>query len=128
MTLQEEKYIRECEWTLAMLVGACSGWPAGPKSILVNTMTEHIQKMKNLVSGPRAKATGNGEFIIGLTFSDLMQLQNGGTIQVNPKDVGLLDLPITLLLGGTDEHMAQGLAKHPHVISKITESHGDTKN
>lgn len=67
-------------------------------------------------------------FLIGLTFADLMQLQNGGTIEVNPKDAGLLDMPTTIFLGGTHEHMQKGIDKHPGTPHKFTDSHEDKKN
>lgn len=67
-------------------------------------------------------------FLIGLTFADLFQLQNGGVIKVNPKSIGLVDLPITIFLGGTHEHMAKGMAKHPEAPHKFLDTHGDKKN
>jgi hypothetical protein len=67
-------------------------------------------------------------FLIGLTHADIVQLQNLGTIEVNPKDVGQVDMPITIFRIGTHEHAAKGMEKHPDTPHKFLDSHGDTKN
>lgn len=128
MTDQEEKYIKECEQVLGFITRAWINCPPGPKSILVNAITEHIKFCKGEPVGPLVESRNKTGFIVGLTFGDIMQLQNGGTLKVNPKDVGMVDLPIMILLGGTNEHMAEGLAKHPEAKSKIVDSHGEQKN
>lgn len=51
-------------------------------------------------------------FIVGLTPSDVIRLQNGGVIMVNPKNVGLVDIPIYI-----------GIAKSPEKIDLVVEKH-----
>lgn len=67
-------------------------------------------------------------FIIGLTYADLLQLQNGGILELNPKEIGMVDLPIKIFLGGTHEEMAKRIAKHPDAVYKLLDTHGDTQN
>lgn len=65
-------------------------------------------------------------FEVGLTHEDMEHLRNGGKVVVNPKDVGMMDLPITIYFGGTHETMQEDLEKRKGqdvVNSKIVESH-----
>ena len=128
MTPQQEKYIRECEWVLGIIIGTWTECPSGPKAVLIDAMTNHIKSCKGEPVGPHIESPDKMAFIIGLTFADLMQLQNGGTIKTNPKTLGLIDMPITIFLGGTQEHMEKGIEKHPDCTHQFTESHGEQKN
>lgn len=68
-------------------------------------------------------------FLVALTHADMIELQRGGTITVNPKDIaiGLPDLKIIIFLGGTHAQMAALMAKHPEAKGKFIESH-ENKN
>lgn len=128
MTPQEQKFIDECEWTVDVLTDACPGWPAGPKAVLIDALTAQLKSLKGEPPGVHTERDGKMGMILGLTFADVMHLLNGGTLKVNPKDAGLADIPITIFLGGTDEHMAEGLKKHPDIKGKFFDSHGEQQN
>jgi hypothetical protein len=126
MTEREQKYIDDCQSLLAK-IAAIEG-DAMAKAICVNALSEHIRTVLGWWTQPALSSPDKKCFMVGLTFADLIQLQNGGTIEVNPKDVGLQDMPTTIFLGGTEEHMAKGMAKHPGVAHKFTDTHRDQKN
>lgn len=126
MTEREQKYLDDCNALLNKVVGLEGD--AGAKAVLVNALIAHICEWLGIWTHPHLHSPDKLSFMVGLTFADIIQLQNGGTIYVNPKEVGLPDMPTTIFLGGTHEHMAKGLAKHPDSTNKFTDSHGDTKN
>lgn len=126
MTEREQKYVDDCHLLLAKIVATEDD--AMAKAICVNALSDHIRMVLGWWTEPALSSPNKMSFMIGLTFPDLIQLQNGGTIKVNPKDVGLQDMPITIFLGGTEEHMAKGLAKHPDATGKFIDSHGYKKN
>lgn len=64
-------------------------------------------------------------FLIGLSYDDMTRLKMGGVVTVNPKVVGMIDLDITIFLGGTDERMAEKMKKYdndPDTRYKIVNS------
>ena len=126
MTEREQKYIDDCNLLLEQ-IRVIRGDEMG-KAICVNALSKHIREVLGMWTEPAVSSPDKMCFLVGLTFADLIQLQNGGTIEVNPKDAGLLDMPTTIFLGGTEEHMAKGMAKHPGTAHKFTDSHGDAKN
>lgn len=126
MTQREQRYLQDCQLLLPILFSL----PFEPmaKAVCINALSKHMREMQGMLTEPHLHSPDKMAFLIGLTHADLIQLQNGGTIEVNPKDCGLQDMPTTIFLGGTDEHMAKGLAKHPDATYKFTDSHGDAKN
>ena len=129
MTEREQQYVDDCESLLAKVMVMDND--AGSKAICVNALMKHIREVKGWWTEPKVSSESKGGkmcFLVGLTHADMVQLQNLGTIEVNPKDVGQVDLPITIFLGGTEEHMAKGLEKHPDTPHKFLDTHGDTKN
>ena len=126
MTEKEQKYLDNCNSLLAKIV-TMEGDP-GAKAVCVNALSHHIREWLGIWTEPALHSPDKQAFMIGLTFADIIQLENGGIICVNPKDVGLLDMPTTIFLGGTEEHMAKGMAKHPGTAHKYLDSHGDAKN
>lgn len=126
MTEREQKYLADAENLLGKVVSMEGD--AYQKGVLVNALSVHIREMLGIWTKPELQSPDKMSFMVGLTFADLMQLQNGGTIEVNPKDVGLQDMPVTIYVVGTHEHAAKGLAKHPGTFYKFTDSHGDKKN
>jgi hypothetical protein len=127
MTEREKIYVEGCEALMEWI--KCAPKPEnGAVAVCVNALSKHIREVLGMWTEPAQSSPDQKCYLIGLTFADLIQLQNGGTIEVNPKNAGLLDLPTTIFLGGTEEHMAKGLAKHPDATYKFTDSHGDAKN
>lgn len=126
MTEREIKYIGDCQLLLEKIQAMDND--AGSKAVCINALSKHIREVAGMWTEPRVIKSDKMGFLVGLTFADLIQLQNGGTIEVNTKDVGLLDLPITIFLGGTEEHMAKGMAKHPDATHKFLDTHGDKQN
>jgi len=126
MTEREQKYIDDCQSLLEKIQAMDND--NGSKTVCVNALSRHIREVLGMWTQPLLERSGKIGFVVGLTFADLMQLENGGTIEVNPKDVGLQDMPTTIFLGGTEEHMAKGLEKHPGTAHKFTDTHGHTKN
>jgi len=127
MTDQEKNYLQECTLLLESIRDS-AGINPSIRAVIVNALMEHILKFQGLWAIPKCSRTGKKEFLIGLTFSDIYQLQNGGTINVNPQSVGMIDLPITIFFGGTHEHMENGLKKYPDAIAKFTDSYRDNQN
>lgn len=126
MTEREQKYIDDCQSLLDKI--RLLENDAGSKAVCINALSKHIRYCMGMWTEPLLERSGKNVFLVGLTFADLIQLQNGGTIEVNPKDVGLQDMPTTIFLGGTEEHMAKGMAKHPDATHKFLDTHGDKQN
>ncbi len=126
MTEREQKYVDDCHLLLDK-IRFLEG-DNGAKAICINALSLHIREVLGWWTEPHLHSPDKMAFMVGLTFADLIQLQNGGIILVNPKDIGLLDMPISIYLGGTEEHMAKGMAKHPGTTFKFTDSHGDAQN
>lgn len=126
MTEREQKYVADCQLLLDKIQFMEGDNMA--KAICVNSLSKHIRETLGMWTEPGLSSPDKMAFLVGLTFADLIQLQNGGTVEVNPKDVGLQDMPTTIYIVGTHEHAAKGLAKHPGTVYKFTDSHGDVKN
>lgn len=126
MTEREQKYVDDCH-SLLSAIQQMKG-DNYQKAVCINALSAHIREVLGMWTKPKVESPDKMGFMVGLTFADLIQLQNGGTIEVNPKDAGLLDMPTTIFLGGIEEHMAKGLAKHPGIPHKFTDSHLDKKN
>lgn len=126
MTEREQIYLQGCEALLEWI--QLVNVEPGAKTVCVNALSKHIREIAGMWAEPAVRSPDKIAFLVGLTFADLIQLQNGGTIEVNPKDAGLQDMPTTIYIIGTHEHAAKGLAKHPGTVYKFTDSHGDKKN
>lgn len=126
MTEKEQKYLDECN-SLLEKIHQLEG-NNGAKAVCINALSHHVREWFGIWTAPQLDTPDKKSFLIGLTHADMIQLHNGGILYVNPKDVGLIDMPTTIFLGGTEEHMAKGMAKHPGTVHKFTDSHGDTKN
>lgn len=126
MTEREIKYIGDCQSLLEKIQKMDND--NGSKAVCVNALSKHIREVAGMWAEPEVSRKGKNCFLVGLTFADIIQLQNGGSIEVNPKDVGFVDMPITIFLGGTEEHMAKGMAKHPGTAHKFLDTHGDKQN
>jgi hypothetical protein len=68
-------------------------------------------------------------FLIGLTDEDIIRMQNGGTVEVNPKAVGLPNVPI-IIFYVSDEHAAlEAIKQHPDTVAAaIIDSDPTRKN
>lgn len=126
MTEREQKYLDDCNVLLEKIYNMEGD--AGGKAVCINALSKHIRELLGIWTEPTLHSPDKMAFMVGLTFADIIQLQNGGTILVNPKDVGLQDMPTTIFLGGTEEHMAKGMEKHPDAPHKFLDTHGDKKN
>ncbi len=126
MTERERQYIGDCQSMLAKIQAMDND--NGSKAVCVNALSKHIREVLGMWTEPVVNSPDKMAFLVGLTFADIIQLQNGGHIEVNPKDCGLQDMPTTIYIVGTHEHAAKGLAKHPGTVFKFTDSHGDAKN
>jgi hypothetical protein len=67
-------------------------------------------------------------FMIGLTNADILHLQNGGRITLNPKAVGWVDMDIVVFYGATEQEALKRLVLDPEYIAKVVDSHLDDKN
>lgn len=68
------------------------------------------------------------KFLIGLTESDMIRLNNGGQITVNPNTVGMPDFPI-VIFKVMDEHEAVRIFNsYPDTVAKAVDSHTDEMN
>jgi hypothetical protein len=126
MTEREQQYVNDCHRLLAAI--NLIPLEPGAKAVCVNALSKHIREVMGMWAEPSLSTPDGMCFLVGLTFADIIQMQNLGSIEVNPKDVGLIDMPITIFLGGTEEHMKKGLDKHPGTAHKFLDTHGDTKN
>lgn len=126
MTEKEKKYLDNC-YAFLQQIGAIKGDP-GVKSILINALSKHIRELSGMWSEPVVARSQEGTVLIGLSFADIIQLQNGGTIQIPAAEQGAPETAIWIFLGGTEEHMRKGMAKHPGTVHRFTDSHGDSKN
>lgn len=99
MTEREQIYIQGCEALLewVQLVDV----EPGAKAVCVNALSKHIREMLGMWTESVVSRSGKMAFLVGLTFADIIQLQNGGSLEFNPKDVGLQDMPITIYITGT---------------------------
>lgn len=126
MTEREEQYLRSAEMLLQHIQN--SPFDNGPKAVCVDALSKHIREMHGWWSEPSVTKSGGKSTIIGLTFADILQLRNGGTIKVTSENLGIPEMDIIIFLGGTDEHMRKGAEKHPGTDFKFFDGHGDTKN
>lgn len=127
MTEREKEILQEFERDYQM-VSASTFFNTGAKSVMLNALRSAIIGMQGLPVPPAIRVDDRQAFMVGLTYEDIGHLHHGGTITVNPKDIGLVDMPIHIYLGGTHEHMEKGMAKHPGTTYKIVDSHKDTQN
>lgn len=126
MTEREQKYVADCR---AMLDTIRFGeGDTGIKAILINALSKHIREILGMWSEPVVSRSQEKTVLIGLTFADLIQLQNGGTIQIPAAEEGAPETAIWIFLGGTEEHMRKGIEKYPGTDFRFTDSHGDSKN
>lgn len=126
MTERELKYIDDCQSLLEKIRNMDND--AGSKAVCVNALSKHIREVAGMWTDPVVSRSQDKMILIGLTFADLIQLQNGGTIAVPARQEDPPQWPITIFLGGTDEHMRKGVEKHPDANFRFFDSHGDKQN
>jgi len=129
ITPQEEIFVHQCEIVYESIRQNYNGMP-GQQAICLDALRKQIDKLKGV---PEAKTQWDDKMaiLIGLTFDDMRHLYNGGTVSVNSGDPGSPELPaipIIIFLGGTHEHMAKGMEKHPDTPHQFTDSHKDAQN
>lgn len=126
MTEREQKYVNDCH----RLLGFILSWEGESmaKAVCINAISKHTREVLGMWQEPVVSRSAEMTVLIGLTFADLIQLQNLGTIEIPANPGGVPDTSITIFLGGTDEHMRKGIEKHPGTDFRFFDSHGDAKN
>lgn len=125
MTEREERFLKDCKLLLGV-INASTDFDPAARMLCVNALSRQIRQLENVPTDPQANP-GKPMTLIGLTFADIIQMQNGGNIEVSAENLRA-DFGLSIFLGGTEEHMRKGLEKHPDVEGKLFDSHGDKKN
>ena len=125
MTEQEQMFILQCEKMIENIQMDYPDYKAATL-VCVNALREQINKTKG-VPGSRTEVDGQS-LLVGLTFDDIRHMHNGGSITVDTAGTELPPMTMCIFLGGTHEHMAKGMEKHPDTDFKFIDSHRDTKN
>ena len=120
-------YIQQAKLLLADIVTKYGHLP-GPRAVVVDALSDQIKKLEDNQQGIFTEHDMKEGLMIGLTFADMRQLYNGGTIRCNPTSVGQADIPITIFLGRTDEHMRKGLEKNPDAKGEFFDGFGEQHN
>ena len=125
--MDPKEYIQQAKLLLGDIVANYGRWP-GPRAVAVDALSNQIKKLEDNQQGIYTEHDMKKGLLIGLTFADIRQLYNGGTIRCNAKDAGLGDIAITIFLGGTDEHMKKGLEKNPDAKGEFFDGFGEQHN